>query len=91
MSRIRLLVGTRTLRDIVLGRYHQARIEERFFLFVDIVGSTALAENTPAHDVVTLLNAFFRVVVEVIGQFLTGSSTWAEGRCQRDPPGLWGR
>src|SRR5215470_114187 len=29
------LVGQRTLRDIVLGRYHRPRAEERFFLFID--------------------------------------------------------
>jgi adenylate cyclase len=39
------IVGARTLRDIVLGRYHRPRAEERLFLFVDIVGSTAIAER----------------------------------------------
>lgn len=42
MSRI---VGGRTLRDIALGRYHRPRAEERLFLFVDVVGSTAIAER----------------------------------------------
>ncbi len=42
---MRLLVGSNTVRDIMLGRYHRARLEERFFLFVDIVGSTPLAER----------------------------------------------
>src|SRR3990170_1997086 len=32
------IVGRRTLRNIVLGRYHRPRAEERFFLFVDIGG-----------------------------------------------------
>jgi adenylate cyclase len=35
-------------------------------LFVDIVGSTALAATLPPADVVRLLNRFFRVVVEVV-------------------------
>lgn len=39
------LVGERTVRDIVRGSYHHPRIEERFFLFVDIAGSTPLAER----------------------------------------------
>jgi hypothetical protein len=39
------IVGGRTLRDWVLGRYHRPREEERFFLFVDLAGSTALAER----------------------------------------------
>lgn len=45
VHQLRLLVGASTLRDIVLGRYHRARAEERFFLFADIVGSTPLAER----------------------------------------------
>jgi adenylate cyclase len=39
------LVGGRTLRNLVLGRYHRPRSEARFFLFVDVVGSTAIAER----------------------------------------------
>jgi adenylate cyclase len=35
-------------------------------LFVDIVGSTAIAEERPAEDVVGLLNRFFEIVVAVI-------------------------
>jgi adenylate cyclase len=35
-------------------------------LFVDIVGSTTMAENRPAAEVVDLLNRFFEVVVEVV-------------------------
>ena len=45
IHQLRMLVGANTLRNIVLGRYHRARLEERFFLFVDIVGSTPLAER----------------------------------------------
>lgn len=45
VHQLRMLVGASTLRDIVLGRYHRARLEDRFFLFVDIVGSTPLAER----------------------------------------------
>ena len=45
VHQLRMLVGASTLRDIVLGRYHRARAEDRFFLFVDIVGSTSLAER----------------------------------------------
>jgi adenylate cyclase len=47
------LVGGQALRDVVLGRYHRPRVEERFFLFVDVVGSTTLAERlgpTGAHQ-----------------------------------------
>jgi adenylate cyclase len=60
------LVGTRTLRNIVLGRYHRPRHEERFFLFVDIVGSTALAERVGAHAVHRFLNTVFGLASDVI-------------------------
>ena len=35
-------------------------------LFVDLVGSTAMADTRPPQEVVQLLNAFFDVVVEVV-------------------------
>jgi adenylate cyclase len=37
-------------------------------IFVDIIGSTRLAATRPPTEVVTLLNRFFAVVVEVIGR-----------------------
>src|SRR5439155_17765442 len=37
-------------------------------LFVDLVGSTELAASREPHEVVELLNAFFRVVVAVVGR-----------------------
>ena len=45
LLQISRIVGGGTLRDLVLGRYHQPRAEQRFFLFVDVVGSTHLAER----------------------------------------------
>jgi class 3 adenylate cyclase len=37
-------------------------------LFVDLVGSTQLASNRPASEVVSLLNEFFRVVVDTVAR-----------------------
>lgn len=37
-------------------------------LFVDIIGSTGLAGRLPPDEVVTLLNRFFAVVVEIVGE-----------------------
>jgi adenylate cyclase len=54
-------VGPRTLRNIVLGRYHRPRSEERFFLFVDIAGSTSLAERIGPAAVHRFLNSVFRL------------------------------
>src|SRR5262245_33425017 len=55
------IVGERNLRDIVLGRYHRPRTEERFFLFVDIAGSTPLAERIGPTAVHRFLAHVFRV------------------------------
>ena len=60
------LVGERTLRDIVLGRYHRSRTEERFFLFVDVVGSTPLAERIGPAAVHRFLRDVFRLVSDPI-------------------------
>jgi adenylate cyclase len=60
------LVGGRTLRDIVLGRYHRPRAEERFFLFVDIAGSTPLAERLGPVAVHRFLGRVFRVASQPI-------------------------
>lgn len=37
-------------------------------LFVDLVGSTQLASTIPASDVVSLLNEFFRVIVDTVNR-----------------------
>jgi len=53
------IVGGRTLRDWVLGRYHHPRQEHRFFLFVDVAGSTRLAERLGPTGVHHFLNRIF--------------------------------
>ena len=62
------IVGRRTLRNIVLGRYHRPRSEERFVLFVDIVGSTALAERIGPAAVHHFLDRVFRLASDPIGE-----------------------
>jgi adenylate cyclase len=85
------LVGERTLRDIVTGRYHRARAEERFFLFVDIAGSTALAERLGPAAVHRFLGEVFRLtsepidehageVYQYVGDEIVVTWTVAEGR-----------
>jgi adenylate cyclase len=39
------LLGQNALLNFLTGRYHRPRLEERIFLFIDIEGSTALAER----------------------------------------------
>lgn len=60
-------VGPRTLGHIVLGRYHRPRLEERFFLFVDIAGSTTLAERIGPVAVHRFLANVFRLASDPIG------------------------
>ncbi len=60
------LVGEQTLRDIVFGRYHRSRTEERFFLFVDIAGSTPLAERIGPDAVHRFLGEVFRLASDPI-------------------------
>ena len=66
---ISTIVGRRTLRNIVFGRYHRPRSEERFFLFVDIAGSTALAERIGPAAVHRFLNRVFRLASDPIDDY----------------------
>jgi len=60
------LVGYRTFRALLLGRYRRPSAERRFFLFVDVVGSTAIAERLGALDAHHFLAAVFSAVAEPI-------------------------
>jgi len=89
------LIGERTLRDILFGRYHRSRVEERFFLFIDIVGSTPLAERIGPDAVHRFLNRVFQLasapiddhageVYQYVGDEVVITWTLAEGRvCAR--------
>ena len=85
------LIGESTLRDILLGRYHRSRVEERFFLFIDIVGSTPLAERIGPDAVHRFLNRVFQIasapiddyggeVYQYVGDEVVITWTLAEGR-----------
>ena len=90
------LVGERTLRDILFGRYHRSRTEERFFLFVDIAGSTPLAERIGPDAVHRFLGEVFRLasdpiddhrgeVYQYVGDEIVITWTVAEGRAGARP------
>lgn len=66
LLQISRLVGGQTLRNLVLGRYHRPRVEERFFLFVDIVGSTRIAEKIGPLPMHRFLNHVFALVADPI-------------------------
>ena len=96
MLQMSRLVGERTLRDVVLGRYHRPRTEERFFLFVDIAGSTRLAERIGPDAVHRFLGEVFRLasdpiddhrgeVFQYVGDEIVITWTVAEGRDHARP------
>ena len=62
MRAITLLVGTRALVNFFTGRYHAPVEEERFVLFVDLAGSTTLAEQLGGTGIHRFLDHTFRVL-----------------------------
>ena len=60
------LVGRRTFRNLMLGRYRRPRAERRFFLFVDVIGSTAIAERLGPLQAHRFLAAVFSATAEPI-------------------------
>jgi adenylate cyclase len=72
-ERLRDLFGRHVGEDVARAALEEGELrlggEERevAVLFVDLVGSTALAGERPPDEVVALLNRFFKIVVEVVG------------------------
>ena len=60
------MIGGHTLLNIVLGRYRQPVREQRVLLFLDLVGSTTLAEAMGELRVQELLTRFFFDIDEPI-------------------------
>ncbi|UPJ50491.1 adenylate/guanylate cyclase domain-containing protein [Bradyrhizobium sp. 200] len=56
------LIGPRTLINFFTGRYHRPREENRFVLFVDIAGSTGLAERLGGIGIHRFLDRTFRLL-----------------------------
>jgi len=90
------IVGPRNLRDIVLARYHRPRLEERFFLFVDVAGSTSLAERIGPAAVHRFLDDMFRLasdpiadtggeIYQYVGDEMVITWTVSEGRAEARP------
>jgi len=60
------IIGGRTLVNFVLGKYHQPVREDTIFLFLDLVGSTALAEKLGDVGVQAMITRFFFDITEPI-------------------------
>ena len=85
------IVGEQSFRDIMLGRYHRPRAEDRFFLFVDVVGSTPVAERLGPLAVHRYLDRVFQVasnpadahygeIYQYVGDEMVVTWNLAEGR-----------
>ena len=60
------LLGQNVLLNFITGHYHQPRLEQRVFLFIDIEGSTTLAERLGELAFHRLVNRFVVDITEPI-------------------------
>ena len=58
--------GVGVLRNLIMGKYHHPREEERIFMFLDMKGSTTIAEKIGHIQFFELLNDFFRDITDPI-------------------------
>src|SRR5260370_42583864 len=56
------IIGPRALMNFIIGRYHAPVEENRFVLFVDIAGSTGLAERLGGVGLHRPLGRIFRLL-----------------------------
>jgi len=63
---INTLLGQNVLFNFITGRYHRPRLEERILLFIDMEGSTGLAERLGPLAFHRLLNRFVADLTEPI-------------------------
>jgi adenylate cyclase len=68
VMQIRRVLGHGVLGKFILGRYHRPREEARVFLFLDLAGSTALAERIGGPRFLDLLNRLYMHVTEPIAE-----------------------
>ncbi len=62
-------LGPGVLPSFLGGRYHQPRLETRLFLFIDMRGSSAIAEKIGDLDFLRLLNLFMTDMGDVVHRF----------------------
>ncbi len=63
------IIGPRALLNFVTGRYHSPVEEERFVLFVDIAGSTGLAERLGGVGIHRFLDRTFRLLTVAVEDY----------------------
>jgi len=63
------IIGLRAFLNFIIGRYHRPVEENRFVLFVDIAGSTGLAERLGGIAIHRLLDRTFRLLTLSVGDY----------------------
>ena len=67
--RMRDLIGGEVFVNFLIGRYHRPVEEERVFLFLDVVGSTAFAETHGDLRAQEYLSAIFATLADPVRRF----------------------
>ena len=63
------LIGWRVLGNVLIGRYQRPVREDRIFLFLDLAGSTGLAERLGEVRVQELIAQFYRDIAQPIAAY----------------------
>ena len=63
---MRVFIGSRTLNNLIVGKYYKPQNEERIFMIVDILGSTAATQKIGDDRFHTYLNRLFVLFDEAI-------------------------
>lgn len=66
---VQTIVGGRVLLNLILGRYHRPLGEERVFMFLDVSGSTALAERMGGIGAYSMISRFFFDVAQETARY----------------------
>jgi adenylate cyclase len=66
MLEIERIIGPGNIWRLFIGRYRRPRVEERVFLFIDLKGSTAIAEKLGHHRYSELLQECYRDLTQVV-------------------------
>jgi len=59
-------IGPGSMLNLLLGRYHQPREEKRIFMFLDLIGSTTIAETLGHKRYSQLLQHCFHDLTEIV-------------------------
>jgi adenylate cyclase len=62
-------LGRDAIYNLILGKYHQVKKEERFFLFIDVNNSTDIAEEMGEMEFSHFLQDFFYDISEPIARY----------------------